>query len=91
MCVYVFATVCVVSSLGSSTLLGFFVWQSELSKKKKVQQQLQLASSCPLDASLAAGKGEQTELKLIAFIGSLLALLLLLLPVAKFICAFYEP
>lgn len=42
------------------------------SSKKKVQQQLQLASSCPLDASLAAGKGgEQTELKLIAFIGSL--------------------
>lgn len=67
--VWLCVAVCVVSLLGSSTLLGRLCLGEH---KKKVQQQLQLASSCPLDASLAAGKGgEQTELKLIAFIGSL--------------------
>lgn len=65
--------VCVVSLLGSSTLLGRLCLAKRAAAAKKVQQQLQqLASSCPLDASLAAGKGgEQTELKLIAFIASL--------------------
>lgn len=66
--------VCVVSLLGSSTLLGrLCLAERAAAAAKKVQQQLQqLASSCPLDASLAAGKGgEQTELKLIAFIASL--------------------